>query len=136
MKSDRSPGDDAIPTLTDVVEFDSPTLTPEELAAVQSEITTRVLELALDDHLRGDARVVGSGLPQGVVTFHAMKACQRIHQRVLERVPHVQRPGHVGRRDHDRVGRAAAGWREVAGTLPLSVAALLDIVRRVSLVHQ
>jgi hypothetical protein len=51
MKSDRSPGDDAIPTLTDVVEFDSPALTPEELAALQAEITTRVLELA-DELLR------------------------------------------------------------------------------------
>lgn len=46
MNSDRSPGDDAIPTLTDVVELDSPGLTPEERAAVQAEITTRVLELA------------------------------------------------------------------------------------------
>lgn len=46
MSSDRSQRDDAIPTLTDVVEPDSPGLSTEERAAVQAEITTRVLELA------------------------------------------------------------------------------------------
>lgn len=51
MNSDHSPVDDDIPTLTDVVELDSPGLTAEELAAVQAEITARVLELA-DELLR------------------------------------------------------------------------------------
>lgn len=57
MNSDHSPGDDAIPTLTDVVELDSPGLTAEELAALQAEITTRVLELA-DELLQETSREV------------------------------------------------------------------------------
>ena len=64
------------------------------------------VELALDDHLRGDAGVIRAGLPQRVVAPHAVVAGERVHQRVLERVPHVQRAGDVRRRDDDAIGRA------------------------------
>ncbi|MCI0434252.1 MAG: hypothetical protein L0271_11540 [Gemmatimonadetes bacterium] len=47
MSPDRpQPDHDAIPTLTDVVELDRPALTREERAALQADITARVLRLA------------------------------------------------------------------------------------------
>ena len=58
-------------------------------------------QLALDHHLRGDAGVVGARLPQHVLAAHALEAAQHVLQRVVERVPHVQRARHVGRRDDD-----------------------------------
>ena len=67
------------------------------------------LELALDHHLGGDAGVVGARLPQRVVAAHAVVAGERVHERVLERVPHVQRAGDVGRRQHDAVGCGRCG---------------------------
>ena len=59
------------------------------------------LELALDDDLGRDAGVVGARHPQRVVALHPVVAHQRVHDRVLERVPHVQRAGHVRRRQLD-----------------------------------
>ena len=62
----------------------------------------------LDDRLGGDPRVVGAGHPEGVVPLHPPPADQDVLQRVVERVPQVQRPGDVRRRDDDRVGRLRA----------------------------
>src|SRR5690606_27416700 len=76
------------------------------------------IELAFDDHLRRDAGVVRAWLPERIAPVHAMKARQRIHERVLKRMTHVQRPRHVRRRDHDAVGLALAGWCEPAVRLP------------------
>ncbi len=56
-----------------------------------------LLQLALDDDLRRDARVVGARQPQGVVALHPVPAGERVHDRLVERVPHVQRAGDVGR---------------------------------------
>mgnify|MGYP003693838417 CR=1 FL=1 len=67
------------------------------------------LQLLLDDDLRGDARVVGADLPQRVVAAHPVVADQHVHQRLLERVAHVQRAGDVRRRqlDAERPARLA-----------------------------
>lgn len=47
MSSDRSrKRDDAIPTLTDVVELGATAMSPEERAALQADIAARVLRLA------------------------------------------------------------------------------------------
>ncbi len=79
-------------------------------------------QLPLDHHLRRDARMVGARLPQHVAAAHALEAAQDVLQRVVERVPHVQRAGHVRRRDHDGegIGVAAVGTAggERAGILP------------------
>ena len=61
-------------------------------------------QLALDHHLGGDAGMVGAGLPQHVAAAHALEATQHVLQRVVEGVAHMQRTGHVRRRDHDRIG--------------------------------
>src|SRR5690606_37248954 len=52
---------------------------------------------------------------------HAVVAHQRVLQRVLERVPHVQRAGDVGRRQQHRVGRARAAGLEQPRGLPALV---------------
>ena len=92
-------------------------------------------ELALDHHLGGDAGVIGARLPQGVAALHAAVADQRVHDRVVEAMAHVQAAGHVRRRDHDGVGLAFAARSEVVVGLPGLVPGSLDGVRLVSLVH-
>ena len=93
------------------------------------------VQLPLDHHLRGDARVVGPGLPQGIAATHALVTGERVHERVREGMPHVQRAGHVRRRDHDAIGGAPAAGREPAVRLPALVDTPLDGLRRVHLFH-
>src|SRR5207237_1930318 len=58
------------------------------------------------------------------------------HQRLLERVPHVQRAGDVGRRQLDAVsGLAVVPVAKVAGRLPALVPALLDGARLEAFLH-
>ncbi len=76
----------------------------ELLAADVLALATLGVELAFHHHLRGNAGVIRAGLPQRAVAAHAVIPGQRVHQRVLERMAHVQGAGDVGRRDHDAVG--------------------------------
>ena len=55
-------------------------------------------ELALDHDLRGNAGVVGAGHPQRVFAQHAVVARERVHDGLVERMAHVQRARHIGRR--------------------------------------
>ena len=89
------------------------------------------LQLVLDDDLRRDAGVVGAELPQRVVAAHPVIADQHVHQRLLERVPHVQRAGDVGRRQLDAERRRAGVHRrlEIAARFPERVPLRLDGVR-------
>ena len=61
-------------------------------------------EQLLDLDLRRDAGVVGAEDPLRPPPLHAPQADQRVLDRPVERVAHVQRAGHVRRRDGDRVG--------------------------------
>ena len=79
--------------------------------------------------------MVGAHLPQRVEAAHAVVADQRVLQRVLEGVAHVQRAGHVRRRQHDRVGLALAAGLEHAAGLPLRVQAGLEGLRLEGLFH-
>ena len=92
-------------------------------------------QLAFDHHLRRDTGVVGAGLPQRVGALHALPARQRIHDRVLEGVPHVQAAGDVRRRQHDAVGFALTRRLEPSFFFPGPVNARLDCVGVVALVH-
>ena len=90
-------------------------------------------QLALDHVLGGDARVVHAGQPQRDVALHPAPPDQRVDQRVVERVAHVQGAGHVRRRDHDAVGRprrAGVGVEQPA-RYPVLVTASLDVAGRV-----
>ena len=46
MKSDQPGNEEAIPTLTEVVEFETPALDPQQLEALHTEISARVMRLA------------------------------------------------------------------------------------------
>ncbi len=61
-----------------------------------------VAQLALDDDLGCDPGVVGARHPDRVLPAHAVVARERIHDGLVEGVPHVQRAGHVGWRQLDR----------------------------------
>jgi hypothetical protein len=61
-------------------------------------------QLPFHDHLGRDPRMIGAGLPQHVPATHPLEPAENVLQRVVERVPHMQRAGHVRRRDHDRKG--------------------------------
>ena len=58
-------------------------------------------DLALNHHLGRDTGMVGTGLPQGIFTLHALVAGHGVHDGLLERVAHMQAAGNVRRRDHD-----------------------------------
>ena len=88
-------------------------------------------QLPLDHHLGRDAGVIGAGLPQHVAAAHPLEAAQNVLQRVVERVAHVQRTGHVRRRDHDGEGLGilpfGAAGLERAARLPDGGHAAFDI---------
>ena len=81
------------------------------------------LQLLLDDDLRGDARVIRAHLPQRVVAAHPVVADHQVHQRLLERVAHVQRAGDVGRRQLNAERRRVRLHRrlEIPARLPQRV---------------
>ena len=112
-----------------------PDLLQELLAAQVVAADALGGQLALDHHLRGDARVVGARLPQGVAALHAAEAHQAVHDRVVEAVAHVQAAGDVRRRDHDGVGLAGTLRGEVVVRLPVLVQGGFDGVGLVGLVH-
>ena len=99
----------------------------EGLATQFHAALPRGIQLTLDHHLRGDSRMIGARLPQGVESAHAVVAGQRVHDGVLERMPHVQRAGDIGRRDDDGKGRTLAARREETGGFPPRIDARLDI---------
>ena len=73
-----------------------------------------------DDRLRGDPRVIGPRHPERFVALHPSPPSQQVLQRAVQRMPHVQRPGHVRQRNHDdmrRLGRIGVRI-EVAAFLP------------------
>jgi hypothetical protein len=74
--------------------------------------------------------VIGARLPQRVVAAHAVVAGQRVHDRLVETVPHVQRAGDVGRRQQDAevvglVGIQAGG--EIIARFPNGIPASFDL---------
>jgi hypothetical protein len=96
-----------------------------------------LLQLALHHDLGGDARMVGARHPHRVETSHPVVAGQAVHDGLVERVPHVQRAGDVGRRQLDgerglaldRLAGAAGAGAAVASLFPQRAPAGLDRVR-------
>src|SRR5688572_3038687 len=93
-------------------------------------------QLALHHHLGGDAGMVGTRLPQRGVATHAMPARERVHERVLEGMAHVQRAGDVRRRQHDAVRLTVTAWRESSGRFPTLVDPAFDVAGGIGLVHE
>ena len=84
------------------------------------------VQLPLHQHLGGDARMVGAHLPKRGAAPHPLIANQRVHQGVLECVPHVQAAGHVGRRNDDAIAFSRRLRRKVARRLPRLVDSRLN----------
>ena len=85
----------------------------------------------LDLDLRGDARVVCSGNPKGIVALHPLIANQNILQGLVERVPHVELSRDVGRRDDHRKMLRLIGYvgRKIALVAPILVDTILKFCR-------
>ena len=111
--------------------FHAHTFSTKLLAADRAAVLLPLHHLPLDHQLRGDAGVVRARLPQHVLAAHALEAAQHVLQRVVERVPHVQRARHVGRRDDDAVGLGLGALGpaglEGFGLHPLVVDARFDV---------
>ena len=90
-------------------------------------------ELSLHDVLRRDPRVIHAGEPERAEPLHPLAPDDRVLDRVIERVPDVQRPGDVRRREHDAEGVPVARGREETSFFPLAVEAVLHRVRVVAL---
>ena len=103
-------------------EFVSPKVSAVRLLALH--------QLPLHHHLGGDAGVIGARLPQHVTPAHALEADKHVLQRVVECVTHMQRAGHVGRRDDNGKGTRAGAVRSAGGKrsrlLPQAVGRALD----------
>src|SRR4029453_10146105 len=93
-------------------------------------------QLTLDDHLGRDTRMIGARLPQRRESAPAMPGCERVHERVLESMAHVQRAGDIRRRQHDAVRLAVTAWCESSGSFPTVVDPALDVAGSVGLVHE
>ena len=110
------------------------------LEGLAAEVVARLSlagEVLLDRVLRRDARVVVAGLEERVEALHALHADERVGQRELERVSHVQLPGDVRRRVGDHEGwPAALGVRLVEALgLPRLLPALFDAFGLVQRLH-
>ena len=82
--------------------------------SVCAGLCLRTGEQPLDDHLGGDAGVVGAGLPERVAALHPPPADQRVLDGERQRVAHMQAAGDVRRRDHDGVLGGASEFTSAA----------------------
>ncbi len=76
---------------------------------------------ALHHVLRGDAGVVSAGNPEHVPALLPRVAAEHVHEGVVQRMAHVQRPGDVGRGNDDGKGLSGRGGvgREGAVAFPV-----------------
>src|SRR5690349_6087664 len=58
-------------------------------------------QLAFNDVLRGDARMIRARHPEHAKSVHAFVSAENVLERVVERMAHVQRAGDVRRRNDD-----------------------------------
>ena len=68
-------------------------------------VDTFSFELTFNQHLRCNSRMVGPNLPERAAAFHSVVANERIHNRLLKPMPHVQGACDVGWRDGNAVRR-------------------------------
>ncbi len=106
-------------------------LAPEILPALAF-----LLQRFLHDVLRGDARMVRAGQPEGVEAAHPAPSHEYVLDRLVERVPHVENAGDVRRRDDDRIRLALARLcMETTVLFPEGIPLGLRGLRVVMLVH-
>ncbi len=108
--------------------------------ALAAEVETRLAlgaQLLLDHRVDGDRGVVGAADPERVAALHPPQADQRVLDRPVQGMAHVQLAGDVRRGQRDRVGLAAGVGPpgEHARGLPAGEERLLVRVRLVARVH-
>ena len=81
---------------------------------------------SLNNHLSGNASVVGTYLPQGILAFHALVSNQCVHDAFLKTMAHVQTAGDIGGRNHDAVWVTLAAGGEIAFLFPIFIPGLFD----------
>jgi dihydropteroate synthase len=86
MKSDRPHADEAIPTLTEIVELEGPSIDPQLLEAMQAEISARVMRL-VEELMREASRELE--------TILLKRVSDRLRQRLPELVEDAMRE-HLG----------------------------------------
>lgn len=90
MKSNRpTHADEAIPTLTEIVELEGPSIDPELLEAMQAEISARVMRL-VEELMREASRELE--------TILLKRVSDQLRQRLPELVEDAMRE-HLGPRD-------------------------------------
>ena len=98
-----------------------------------SEVVARqalfLAQTLLDLDLRGDAGVIRSGDPKGIVPLHTLVANQNVLQGFVKRVTHVELPRDVRwRNDHRKMRRVVLRvGRKVAFLAPIGVDAVLEL---------
>src|SRR3984957_8467662 len=80
----------------------------ERVTAELMSVLAFLREILLNRVLRCDARVIGAGKPERVVTLHPARAHDDVLQRDVERVPEMELAGDIGRRNNDREDFARA----------------------------
>ena len=97
--------------------------------------TLFVAQLLFHFDLGGDAGMVNTGDPQSIEALHPLEADQRILQRCVHGVTHVQLTGNVGRGHHDGEGLLifVDFGMEVAAFLPHVVDPRLNLLRLIDL---
>jgi len=94
-------------------------------------------KLALDDHLRRNASMVHSGLPEHIPPPHAFEAHEDVLKCVVQGMADMERASDVGWRNDNAVGLGACSnafrlaGRECIGIFPLAIDSPLDLFRLV-----
>jgi hypothetical protein len=104
-----------------------PDLLDKGLAGVIGALVLTGFHLALDHHLRGDARMVGAHHPQRVLAAQALVTDHDVLQRVVQRMADMQAARDVGRRVDDGEGRGiGARGAEQTALFPMGIPLGLD----------
>ena len=92
-------------------------------------------QLAFDHHLRRDAGMVLTRLPQRVAAAHAVEPDQQVLKRECKGMAHMQAACHIRRRHHDhiRFGFRRRVTGEIAAAFPAFVPVCFDDLRIVGL---
>ena len=105
--------------------FPLPHLGDKGLSPQVMPANTLGLQLPLHHDLGGNAGVVGARYPDRVGAQHAVVAGKRIHDGLVERVPHVQRASHIGWRQLDGKSGCISMRRATTSVAGLSVISAL-----------
>ena len=105
-----------------------PALLQEAFSSQRVLVDSLFLQGIDDLDLGGDGRVVGPGLPEGIISLHPLEADQDILHGIVQGMAHMELAGDIGRGDDDRKGLfTVVNFRvEVLFVLPVLINTVLD----------